>query len=439
MLNIFNVKKNITNYGLLSFNVSNKENTENNANLRNKSSLFENLNLMFRPLSVKEWKSSAYYYNKSYSKLLTCFDYGLNKLLAIYFNMNPIIIRSLFKRRRHNKTRYSANKVYMSRSELKHTNTNLIIVLFLYNKQKEFLGRLARKLLINLIVKKNKTKYSFYNKNRLFRLLKDNFSITKLWNCLFLVFTKNILDYSSLDIKRKKNYNIVSYKENLISKFYKTVDTYINNTKAILQNLYKFNYLFLCLNNLGILNLIQKIYDKKVQFKVVELKSIHLNSDVFSQAVALKLRDRHNKVVLVLRKAIQNIVKIPSLHTLITIDDMMKVMNKFNIVNTIKQQIVSGLRFEATGRLTRRLTAMRAVFKYRYAGSLKNLRAAFNQKAAAILRGFMKSNLDYSIINSYSRNGSFGLKTWISTHIFMFNFSDNFSTILEVFNTIDSI
>ena len=85
-------------------------------------------------------------------------------------------------------------------------------------------------------------------------------------------------------------------------------------------------------------------------------------------------------------------------------------MNKNTIVNTIKQQVVSGVRFEASGRLTRRLTAMRSVFKYRYAGSLKNVRSSFNNKASTLLRGYAKANSQYTLINNKTRNGAFGLK-----------------------------
>jgi hypothetical protein len=144
--------------------------------------------------------------------------------------------------------------------------------------------------------------------------------------------------------------------------------------------------------------------------ELVELNSIDLNSDVFSSAVALKLRDRKNKVVTILRKAILQMVRIPDLHTLITFDDNTEAMNKNNVIKTIKQLIVSGVRFEASGRLTRRLTAMRAVFKYRYAGSLKNIRSSFNNVSSTMLRGYVKSNLQYSLINSKTRNGTFGLK-----------------------------
>ena len=106
-----------------------------------------------------------------------------------------------------------------------------------------------------------------------------------------------------------------------------------NNTRLISFNKSKFNNLVLNLRNLGLTSLLEKIYGKKVVIKLVDLKSIHLNSDVFSSAVALKLRDRKNKAVRVLRKAVLQMVKIPDLHTLITFDDSMPKINKNNIIN----------------------------------------------------------------------------------------------------------
>lgn len=53
-------------------------------------------------------------------------------------------IKILFKRRRHNKSRYSANKIYVSRAELKHTNTKLYIILYTYNKQKSSIEKYIR-------------------------------------------------------------------------------------------------------------------------------------------------------------------------------------------------------------------------------------------------------------------------------------------------------
>jgi hypothetical protein len=40
-----------------------------------------------------------------------------------------------------------------------------------------------------------------------------------------------------------------------------------------------------------------------------------------------------------------------------------------------------------------------------------------------MLRGYVKSNLQYSLINSKTRNGTFGLKGWVSSHgIYSFGF-----------------
>lgn len=222
-------------------------------------------------------------------------------------------------------------------------------------------------------------------------------------------FKNNLLN--SLDVKPEKRdlYKLPAYNV-LLQKLSKFRNLFFNYTKSINFNKSKFNNLVLDLRNLGLINLLHKMYDKKIEIKVVELKSIHLNSDVFSSAVALKLRNRHNKAVKVLRKAILQMVKIPDLHTLITFDDKIENINKNNVIKTIKQQVVSGVRFEASGRLTRRLTAMRAIFKYRYVGSLKNLRSSFDNKASAMSRGYVKSNSEYTIINSKTRNGTFGLK-----------------------------
>lgn len=226
----------------------------------------------------------------------------------------------------------------------------------------------------------------------------------------FFRFKNNLLNYLVLNLKKKNFYNIPTYNIRLLKNLFKFQNLFFYYTKSINFNKSKFNNLILNLRNLGLINLIQKIYDKKIEIKVIELKSLHLNSDTFSAAIALKLRDRHNKAVRILRRAIFQMVKIPDFHSLITFDDNIETMNKNNVVKTIKQQVVSGVRFEASGRLTRRLTAMRAIFKYRYVGSLKNLRASYENKASAMSRGYVKSNSQYTVINSKTRNGTFGLK-----------------------------
>jgi hypothetical protein len=89
-------------------------------------------------------------------------------------------IKILFKRRRDNKIRYSADKIYVSRAELDHTNTDISITFYLYNKKKSSIEQLIRKFstLIKFI-KVGKKKIPNH-KNRLFHNLKnDYFTFTK--------------------------------------------------------------------------------------------------------------------------------------------------------------------------------------------------------------------------------------------------------------------
>jgi len=455
MLNIFETKKRSLNYKGIEtttpahntkFKVNNLEVTtlnntklskttlnkdtskidKENTHLLNRYEKEEYENTIYYPSSSKEWFSSIYSYNKSYIKPLISHNFKLNEIFSYYCNMLLSKIKILFKRRRHNKSRYSGDKIYVSRAELKHTNTKILIILYTFNKKKISMLRNIKKLILltnNIKTTKiDKTidgadiEYVVPYKNRAMFLLKKNFFVFKKLKMTFFKMHNNLLKYFYLNIKKKNDYKIYIYNLRFLKKLFKLQKTIFDLTKLIHFNRSKFNNLVLELKNLGLINLIKKIYNKKVEIQLVELKSIHLNSDVFSSAVALKLRDRHNNAVRVLRRAVLQMVKIPDLHTLITFDDTIDTMNKNNILKTIKQQIVSGVRFEASGRLTRRLTAMRAVFKYRYVGSLKNIRSSFNNKSSSLLRGYVKANSQYTLINSKTRNGAFGLKGWVSSH-----------------------
>jgi hypothetical protein len=418
MLNIFKNKQNSFNDKPLSTNYI----IEKNQKIQSNSERDEYNNIIFYTSSSKEWFSSVYSYNKSYIKSLISYDAVLNKLLRSYCNMLQDKIKILFKRRRDNKIRYSANKIYASRAELKHTNTKLFITLYIYNKQKSSIEWYILKILVLVKYRKlivdGKRGFVPNHINRIPALLKNNFFTFRKWNMAFFKTNNNLIRYFLVNLRRKylKLSNIPTYNIRLLKKLVRLQKILFNSLKLLNFNKSKFNSLNLNLRNLGLISLIEKLYNKKVEINLVELRSIHLNSDVFSSAVALKLRDRKNKAVRVLRKAILQMVRIPDLHTLITFDDNIEAMNKNSIINTIKQQVVSGVRFEASGRLTRRLTAMRAVFKYRYAGSLKNIRSSFNNKPSTMLRGYVKSNTQYTLINSKTRNGTFGLKGWVSSH-----------------------
>lgn len=85
------------------------------------------------------------------------------------------------------------------------------------------------------------------------------------------------------------------------------------------------------------------------------------------------------------------------------------------ILKFIKHKYVSGIRIEVGGRLTRRNTADRSVFKLKYKGNIKNMDSSYKGLPSVLLRGHAKSNLQYTNLKSKIRIGSFGLKGWVSS------------------------
>lgn len=59
--------------------------------------------------------------------------------------------------------------------------------------------------------------------------------------------------------------------------------------------------------------LISKLYGKKVEFTIIKLKNMHLNSDILTQAMAVKLKNRDNKVLRVIKSALF-LVKLPRIN-----------------------------------------------------------------------------------------------------------------------------
>jgi len=183
---------------------------------------------------------------------------------------------------------------------------------------------------------------------------------------------------------------------------------------------------------------------------------MHLSSDIFTQSIATKLRSRQNRLLSVLKTAL-TLVKLPQITSLslynnfksenntgsvqpLNINTLLSfaqasskakdILNnllesayqkssvssntsiylKNKILRSVKYKNVSGVRFEAAGRLSRRLTASRSVFKLKYKGSVQNIDSSFKGIPSVMLRGIAKPNLQYTNVNSKTRNGAFGLK-----------------------------
>lgn len=413
---------------------------------------------MHSPPATKEWSNSIYSYDKnSLFKLLPLQDKNTYKVLRGYFNFNAGKLKN-FKR-------LAKAKIFISKPEIKHSINKVVITIYTYNREKfYFIYKLKKlsKLFINnfkynkakLLLKRTKFIYKYIRNeyiSRLSTLLKNTFNKKNLdkyyLNFLDIIIIK-LLDYNNF-LKKKKNREFVSYLKNnkekfilnLMKKFlkieYKNILLYKYYYAMLYFNSYKFN-----INNLlGLKEILSKIYNKKIELNIINLKYLYLDNNIFTEAIVRKLKDRKKRIQKVLKMSLR-LVRKPSLNIylynkpyLIYLENILHTKNlKKEMTYTkniifkpfayktrlllffLKHKVVSGIRIQGTGRLTQRLTASRSMSKEKYKGSLKNLNSSYANLPTIMLRGFVKSNLQYVNLNSKTRNGAFGVKSWLSCY-----------------------
>jgi hypothetical protein len=379
----------------------------------------------YLPPVSKEWKNNIYSYNFNILKNLPIHDININNLIRSYFNsyFNYKFIQNKYKPRRFK--RLSMNKIYISKAEIKHTNSKALLTLYTYNREK-----------ISLLKKiKFLKKSSYININIIMKLLKNKS------NKLFGVNSSNIY----VKIIKK-----VLFRQLTLFRRYKL---------RLNLNKYKFEEKLIYILS----SIIGKHYNKKVEFNIVNMKSVILNSDIFTKILSLKLKNRKanilrmmnillNKVVLpkvnriietgwevksVNFNLLENKYKNMNLNSILASNSheeggLDNILNKeyynvnnnaendsygkiYNIIfNNIKYKNMGGVRLEIKGRLTRRYRADRALYKVRWKGGLKNIDSSYKGLSSVNMRGYLKPNVEYSIYTSKRRIGAFAVKGWIS-------------------------
>jgi len=434
------------------------------------------------PPAAQEWYNSIYTYNTKYIKNLPVLDNTLMNLLKSYFNMfinhkvlNTEFVDMIYRRR-------SSKRIFIGRGDLKHTNSKVIITFYVYNTEKMSLKREFLNLfdVLNLSRRKNiknnnplsekEITYNFYiteffikNLNTYLVVLNKYFeyltSLVKLKvlnnNEKFIIFTNKTNSFYA--------YNYPSYYD-----FKNTVE------KRYLENLYKLQYL-LKFNNvkfekpfiLNLTRIVEELYNKKVEFNIVNLKKVYLNSDIFTQAIVLKLKNKYrlwnvfksslaminlpnvsrlgekfhksNKNEFLINKIRNNYINNMFKNDITNIDPLNKLLLDFfpstnnleietnssedkdtislrnYVFSHLKHSKLGGIRLEAKGRLSRRYTASRSVFKLDWKGGLKNVDSSFKGLSTVMLRGNIKSNVEYSLLVSKKRIGAYGIKGWVSS------------------------
>ena len=400
------------------------------------------------PPAIKEWFNSIYAFSKNTPKLLPTADKVLLKLMRSYFNFFSRKLERKIRSRRLRlwMRRLSTNRILVSRAELKHTSDKVNITLYIYNRQKRFFLNKAKRIATLRLL--NKIQFSIKMK-----LLK-----IKAYKIISKVRKEKDLLLKTLKWENEKFQNYeTSYYASFLKKSLEKEMLFIYLKQIRSFNKFKFENTYL----IPLKSLIEKVYSKKVEFNLVNIKYLHLNSDIFSGILALKLRNRKNRLLRVLKASLRK-VKLPSLNKLAILDEVynrqkkaqnlilkdliidpfflkakiqkadaldqvlgnffkLNVLNEFpsnlenTVLNSIKHKPVSGIRIEASGRLSRRITAARSVFKVKYLGNLKNIDSSSKGFSSVILRGHVRSNLQYTKLNSKTRIGAFGIKGWISS------------------------
>ena len=443
---IFTNKVNI-NYKLIPFNIS----------------LNDIGKTKYLPPVVKEWKNSVYNYNPKNIMNYPVYDLNINSLIKSYFNLyfnHKYVGHKYISRKRKRK---SLNKIFVSKAEIKHTNSKAIITIYIYNREKLTLLKKIIKL-INILPK-------------FMELLINEKKLVKFLSLPWIT-NQNLVNNSSILLKLV-NYKIRYDFKKLDNMLYTRIIRLVKNISKILITIRRYR-LRLSLNKYKLeeqflyelSQLISKFYGKKVEFNIVSLKSIAYNGDIFTEILTSKIKKEKSSIVFNMNALLSKIV-LPKVNTIIergrieknvdlelvsnkfknanvssiiennlSKDSLNKILfdlyyknlsqeNKLNpdslftnkdyylkirdiVLDNIKYKNMGGARLTVKGRLTRRYRADRAVYKLKWKGGLKNIDSAFKGLSSVVFRGYLDSNVDKSMFTSKRLIGSFAVKGWFS-------------------------
>jgi hypothetical protein len=216
---------------------------------------------------------------------------------------------------------------------------------------------------------------------------------------------KKIIYYKNLS-----KYITIFYKE-LIKKSLDKFLLYDYYKQLIIINESKFNYNYLQY----LKTYLEKIYNKNVEFNLINLRYFYLNSDIFSESISLKIRKNRRKILKILNY-LKRKVKIRNKKNLYQLTSNRLNINQDKnflekkVLSNIRYKHVTGFRLEVSGRITRRYTASRSISKLKYKGNLLNIDSSYRGLSSVLLKGNLKSNIQHTKLKSKTRIGSFGIK-----------------------------
>jgi hypothetical protein len=385
--------------------------------------------------------------------------------LELKLKQDSLFLKSKIK---INKSKISSHKIYVSNGEFKHTNDKININMYIYNRQKKnYYYKLKQMKLIlkkNFVIKKLlkiKKKTSFINKNIETKLDKLSNFLPKD-NKLILNNNSNnkLIEYN---IQNIYTYNkFLQFKKNMIKKYitkcFRKEILHLQYRRLLLLNSFKLKYTFLTL----LTNILKKIYNKKIELNIINLKYFYLNSDIYTESIIDKITKNRKNLKKIINKSIRKVkikkyfYKYPEnsnninklfLYNTIKVNNtkesrfinhksfdisykklldpintlLYKIYNRYivirnkellkkTIIKITKNKSITGVKLEAAGRLSKRHTASRSIFKVESRGNLKNMDYFLAGSKSSIIRGNNKPNIQYTKLNSVINIGTFGIK-----------------------------
>lgn len=446
------------------------------SNLNNKfklipfnSSFNDTGRVKYLPPVSKEWKSTIYSYYKKNMQNMPIDNLNANKIIQSYFNLhfaNNKFIGSKYISPR--KRSLFLKKIYVSKMETKHTNSKAIITLYTINVGKNYIYKKYKKL-------------SKYWENKVVDSFKDGLKLkikdmVKNGNTNNIALASKNADQKEILFSMYKHYRESSWSLGfnlylrlyLSRQFKKSYFDKLDLLRNYQLNYYLNKYKFernIYLHKLS--NMLSKIFNKTIEFNIINLKSLVFNPEIFTQVLSLKLRKPKSFVTGVMDSLLK-VARLPEVNriqekasivkskdwslleniypnlSLVSIlgakgksegscslnsllEENLKDTNSnklqrsryygniSNIIfNSIKHKNLGGIRLEVKGRLTKRNRADRSVFKFKWKGGLKNIDSSYKKLSTVTYRGYYKPNVIYSLSTSKRRVGSFAVKGWVS-------------------------
>lgn len=254
------------------------------------------------PPAIREWNNSIYVYNKNIVNLIPIAGKLVYKLIKSYFNLyNYKLERKLRKNRlRRWKRRFSSHKIYVSGGEFKHTNNKVIITLYVYNRQKSNYLYKIRKRYLRIF-----DKFKYRLRKKFFLIRKKGFKLPENLKKRRIILITVLKKKNRLKKYKRffyKNYQYMYYKK-FIKKSFRRLKLFIIYTQLLYINKSKFKHTYVQ----GLSHLIKKIYNKNVEFNIVNLKYFYFNSDILSQSLTLKIKKNRRKLLKYLNTFIRKV------------------------------------------------------------------------------------------------------------------------------------